>query len=115
MSKCLCSFDYFELADGRVWNVTDARFTDVCTAMANARTCLVLDDAHLVRTLREEGNPLVEPSGDADRDDALALRELRLQELARMEAKLAEYRAALEAVPDQPEFPARVEWPKRPW
>ncbi len=115
MSKCLCQYDFFELADGRVWSVEDAAFTELCAAMSNARTCFVLDDAHLVKTLREEGNPLVEPTGDADRDDALALRDMRLRELQRKFEELEEYRLALLDVDSQPGFPARVEWPPRPW
>jgi len=115
MNECSCQYSFFELADGRVWNVKDARFADVCTAMENARTCLVLDERHLVKTLREEGVPVVEPTGDADRDDAMALRELRLHELQRKQEELDAYRLALLDVPDRPGFPDRVEWPVRPW
>ena len=115
MSKCLCQYDFFELADGRVWSVEDSRFTDVCSAMANASTCFVLDDAPLVKALREEGNPLVEPTGDADRDDALALRDMRLREMQRKFEELEEYRLKLLDVESQPEFPRRIDWPERPW
>lgn len=115
MSKCLCQYDFFELADGRVWSVEDSRFTDVCSAMANASTCFVLDDAHLVKTLREEGNPLVGPTGDDDRDDALALRDMRLREMQRKFEELEEYRLKLLDVESQPGFPSRIDWPERPW
>lgn len=115
MSKCLCQYDFFELADGRVWSVEDAAFTDLCSAMSNARTCFVLDDAHLVKTLREEGNPLVEPTGDDDRDDALALRDMRLREMQRKFEELEEYRLKLLDVESQPGFPSRIDWPVRPW
>ena len=115
MSECLCKYDYFELSDGRVWSVEDAAFTDLCAAMSNASTCFVLDDAHLVRTLREEGVPLSETTGDADRDDALALRDMRLRELQRKFEELEEYRLKLLDVESQPEFPRRIDWPERPW
>ena len=116
MSKCLCQYDFFELADGRVWSVEDSRFTDVCSAMANASTCFVLDDAHLVKTLREEGYPLGEYEGyEPAAQDVLAMRDMLLRELQRKFEELEEYRLKLLDVESQPGFPSRIDWPERPW
>lgn len=116
MSKCPCHYDYFELSDGRFWSTAGAAFVDPCAVMANATRCVVLDDLHLVKTLREEGYPLGEYEGyEPAAQDVLAMRDMLLRELQRKFEELEEYRLKLLDVESQPAFPRRVEWPPRPW
>ena len=116
---------FYQIADGRIWNVAVARFVDNVPSQAEViplrRGGALGDVSYLRRTLEFYGYTV----GDellTDEDRAKAAREKRDQLLAEpdypIEAAVLEvlktYRQALRDIPEQFGFPKTIEWPSKP-
>lgn len=122
---------FYQIADGRIWNVAVARFVDDVPSQAEViplrRGGALGDVSYLRRTLEFYGYQV----GDellTDEDRAKAAREKRDGLLAETDyllmpdypiseealAALKTYRQALRDVPEQTGFPNTIEWPSKP-
>lgn len=122
---------FYQVADGRIWNVAVARFVDDVPSQAEViplrRGGALGDVSYLRRTLEFYGYQV----GDellTDEDRAKAAREKRDRILAETDfllmpdypispealAALKAYRQALRDVPEQAGFPSKIEWPEKP-
>lgn len=122
---------FYQIADGRIWNVAVARFVDDVPSQAEViplrRGGALGDVSYLRRTLEFYGYTV----GDellTDEDRAKAAREKRDRLLAETDyllmpdypiseealAALKTYRQALRDVPEQEGFPNAIEWPSKP-
>lgn len=122
---------FYQIADGRIWNVAVARFVDDVPSQAEViplrRGGALGDVSYLRRTLEFYGYTV----GDellTDEDRAKAAREKRDQLLAETDyllmpdypissealVALKTYRQALRDVPEQEGFPKTIEWPSKP-
>lgn len=122
---------FYQIADGRIWNVAVARFVDDVPSQAEViplrRGGELGDVSYLRRTLEFYGYTV----GDellTDEDRAKAAREKRDHLLAETDyllmpdypissetlAALKAYRQALRDVPEQAGFPSKIEWPEKP-
>ena len=122
---------FYQIADGRIWNVAVARFVDDVPSQAEViplrRGGALGDVSYLRQTLEFYGYTV----GDellTDEDRAKAAREKRDQLLAEtdyllmpdypIEAAVLEvlktYRQALRDIPEQSGFPKTIEWPSKP-
>lgn len=122
---------FYQIADGRIWNVALARFVDDVPSQAEViplrRGGALGDVSYLRRTLEFYGYAV----GDellTDEDRAKAAREKRDGLLAETDyllmpdypiseeaiAALKTYRQALRDVPEQTGFPNTIEWPSKP-
>ena len=122
---------FYQIADGRIWNVAVARFVDDVPSQAEViplrRGGELGDVSYLRRTLEFYGYQV----GDellTDEDRAKAAREKRDGLLAETDyllmpdypiseealAALKTYRQALRDVPEQAGFPSKIEWPEKP-
>ena len=122
---------FYQIADGRIWNVAVARFVDDVPSQAEViplrRGGALGDVSYLRRTLEfygyAVGNELL-----TDEDRAKAAREKRDELLAETDyllmpdypissealVTLKTYRQALRDVPEQSGFPKTIEWPSKP-
>lgn len=122
---------FYQIADGRIWNVAVARFVDDIPSQAEViplrRGGALGDVSYLRRTLEFYGYTV----GDellTDEDRAKAAREKRDHLLAETDyllmpdypissealVALKTYRQALRDVPEQEGFPKTIEWPSKP-
>lgn len=122
---------FYQIADGRIWNVAVARFVDDVPSQAEViplrRGGALGDVSYLRRTLEFYGYQV----GDellTDEDRAKAAREKRDGLLAETDyllmpdypissealVALKTYRQALRDVPEQAGFPSKIEWPEKP-
>lgn len=122
---------FYQIADGRIWNVAVARFVDDVPSQAEViplrRGGALGDVSYLRRTLDFYGYTV----GDellTDEDRAKAAREKRDHLLAETDyllmpdypissealVALKTYRQALRDVPEQEGFPKTIEWPSKP-
>lgn len=122
---------FYQIADGRIWNVALARFVDDVPSQAEViplrRGGALGDVSYLRRTLEFYGYQV----GDellTDEDRAKAAREKRDELLTETDyllmpdypiseealAALKTYRQALRDVPEQTGFPNTIEWPSKP-
>lgn len=122
---------FYQIADGRIWNVAVARFVDDVPSQAEViplrRGGALGDVSYLRRTLEFYGYTV----GDellTDEDRAKAAREKRDHLLAETDyllmpdypissealVALKTYRQALRDVPEQEGFPNAIEWPSKP-
>lgn len=122
---------FYQIADGRIWNVAVARFVDDVPSQAEViplrRGGALGDVSYLRRTLEFYGYTV----GDellTDEDRARVAREKRDQLLAETDyllmpdypissealVALKTYRQALRDVPEQSGFPKTIEWPSKP-
>lgn len=122
---------FYQIADGRIWNVAAARFVDDVPSQAEViplrRGGALGDVSYLRRTLEFYGYTV----GDellTDEDRAKSIREKRDQLLAETDyllmpdypissealVALKTYRQALRDVPEQSAFPKTIEWPSKP-
>lgn len=122
---------FYQIADGRIWNVAVARFVDDVPSQAEViplrRGGALGDVSYLRRTLEFYGYTV----GDellTDEDRAKSIREKRDQLLAETDyllmpdypissealVALKTYRQALRDVPEQEGFPNAIEWPSKP-
>lgn len=122
---------FYQIADGRIWNVAVARFVDDVPSQAEViplrRGGALGDVSYLRRTLEFYGYTV----GDellTDEDRAKAAREKRDQLFAETDyllmpdypissealVALKTYRQALRDVPEQEGFPKTIEWPSKP-
>lgn len=122
---------FYQIADGRIWNVAVARFVDDVPSQAEViplrRGGALGDVSYLRQTLEFYGYTV----GDellTDEDRAKAAREKRDRLLAEtdyllmpdypIEAAVLEvlkmYRQALRDIPEQSGFPKTIEWPSKP-
>ncbi len=122
---------FYQIADGRIWNVAVARFVDDVPSQAEViplrRGGALGDVSYLRRTLEFYGYTV----GDellTDEDRAKAAREKRDHLLAETDyllmpdypissealVALKTYRQALRDVPEQEGFPKTIEWPSKP-
>lgn len=122
---------FYQIADGRIWNVAVARFVDDVPSQAEViplrRGGALGDVSYLRRTLEFYGYTV----GDellTDEDRAKAAREKRDQLLAETDyllmpdypissealVALKTYRQALRDIPEQSGFPKTIEWPSKP-
>lgn len=122
---------FYQIADGRIWNVAVARFVDDVPSQAEViplrRGGALGDVSYLRRTLEFYGYTV----GDellTDEDRAKSIREKRDQLLAETDyllmpdypissealVALKTYRQALRDVPEQSGFPKTIEWPSKP-
>ena len=122
---------FYQIADGRIWNVAVARFVVDVPSQAEViplrRGGELGDVSYLRRTLEFYGYTV----GDellTDEDRAKAAREKRDELLAETDyllmpdypiseealAALKTYRQALRDVPEQTGFPNTIEWPSKP-
>ena len=122
---------FYQIADGRIWNVAVARFVDDVPSQAEViplrRGGVLGDVSYLRRTLEFYGYTV----GDellTDEDRAKSIREKRDQLLAETDyllmpdypissealVALKTYRQALRDVPEQSGFPKTIEWPSKP-
>lgn len=122
---------FYQVADGRIWNVAVARFVDDVPSQAEViplrRGGALGDVSYLRRTLEFYGYQV----GDellTDEDRAKAAREKRDQLLAETDyllmpdypiseealVALKTYRQSLRDVPEQAGFPSKIEWPEKP-
>lgn len=122
---------FYQIADGRIWNVAVARFVDDVPSQAEViplrRGGALGDVSYLRRTLEFYGYTV----GDellTDEDRAKAAREKRDHLLAETDyllmpdypissealVALKTYRQALRDVPEQSGFPKTIEWPSKP-
>lgn len=122
---------FYQIADGRIWNVAVARFVDDVPSQAEViplrRGGALGDVSYLRRTLEFYGYTV----GDellTDEDRAKAAREKRDHLLAETDyllmpdypissealVALKTYRQALRDIPEQSGFPKTIEWPSKP-
>lgn len=122
---------FYQIADGRIWNVAVARFVDDVPSQAEViplrRGGALGDVSYLRRTLEFYGYQV----GDellTDEDRAKVAREKRDELLTETDyllmpdypiseealAALKTYRQALRDVPEQSGFPKTIEWPSKP-
>lgn len=122
---------FYQIADGRIWNVAVARFVDDVPSQAEViplrRGGALGDVSYLRRTLEFYGYTV----GDellTDEDRAKAAREKRDRLLSETDyllmpdypissealVALKTYRQALRDVPEQSAFPKTIEWPSKP-
>lgn len=122
---------FYQIADGRIWNVAVARFVDDVPSQAEViplrRGGALGDVSYLRQTLEFYGYTV----GDellTDEDRAREAREKRDQLLAETDyllmpdypissealVALKTYRQALRDVPEQEGFPKTIEWPSKP-
>ena len=122
---------FYQIADGRIWNVAVARFVDDVPSQAEViplrRGGALGDVSYLRRTLEFYGYQV----GDellTDEDRAKVAREKRDELLTETDyllmpdypiseealAALKTYRQALRDVPEQTGFPNTIEWPSKP-
>lgn len=122
---------FYQIADGRIWNVAVARFVDDVPSQAEViplrRGGALGDVSYLRRTLEFYGYQV----GDellTDEDRAKVAREKRDELLTETDyllmpdypiseealVALKTYRQALRDVPEQAGFPSKIEWPEKP-
>lgn len=122
---------FYQIADGRIWNVAVARFVDDVPSQAEViplrRGGALGDVSYLRRTLEFYGYQV----GDellTDEDRAKAAREKRDELLTETDyllmpdypissealVALKTYRQSLRDVPEQSGFPKTIEWPSKP-
>lgn len=122
---------FYQIADGRIWNVAVARFVDDVPSQAEViplrRGGALGDVSYLRRTLEFYGY-IVGDELLTDEDRARVAREKRDQLLAETDyllmpdypisedalAALKTYRQTLRDVPEQEGFPLYIEWPVMP-
>ncbi len=122
---------FYQIADGRIWNVAVARFVDDVPSQAEViplrRGGALGDVSYLRRTLEFYGYT-VSDELLTDEDRAKAAREKRDQLLAETDyllmpdypissealVALKTYRQALRDIPEQSGFPKTIEWPSKP-
>ena len=124
-------YSYYVLDDGRVWDISAVRFTDVKPPMDECSVPVgedgkTADEAGLRFCLKSFGYPLGDLKTDEDyATEARAKRNALIAETdfmvmpdypldADRKASVLAYRQALRDVPEQAGFPRQIDWPTKP-
>ena len=124
-------YSYYVLDDGRVWDISAARFTDGTPPMDECAAPVgedgkTADEAGLRFCLKSFGYPLGELKTDDDfAADAREKRNALIAETdflvmpdypldAEKKGAVLAYRQALRDVPEQAGFPRQIDWPVKP-